>query len=292
MLGCFRLLGEVDTRISGFGGDPFFPGLALQHRRHFDLLLTEVKGTDLRRRLLEGKRGRRFALAVFDTLVGLMEDHRARIFGRIWIKEIGVPINHTAIYTSSIQAICACFQDFLASTDETGIAIADSRTHGQNTRVSHSIFTQKFKTAGDAYSRILEMPTFGHSENHVGLQIADLLCSGLLFPMAAYAYCHGHLRSIHVRSEYKILRDRYGARLMKLQHRYCDAMGTRMVGGLTVSDGIGKKSGAYLFGDREPKPITAVAISHTAALGAPATSVTSTPPLQQNPNGTTSTSSL
>jgi hypothetical protein len=32
------------------------------------------------------------------------------------------------------------------------------------------------------------MPTFGHSENHAGLQLADLVCSALLFPMAMDAY--------------------------------------------------------------------------------------------------------
>lgn len=32
------------------------------------------------------------------------------------------------------------------------------------------------------------MPLFAHSDNHVGLQVADLLASTLVFPMAAAAY--------------------------------------------------------------------------------------------------------
>jgi hypothetical protein len=64
--------------------------------------------------------------------------------------------------------------------------------------VSHSIFTQKFKAEGDQYPRVLEMPTFGHSNNHVGIQIADLLASALLYPMATCAYCRGHVSNVHV----------------------------------------------------------------------------------------------
>lgn len=66
------------------------------------------------------------------------------------------------------------------------------------------------------------MPTFGHSENHAGLQLADLVCSALLFPMAVNAYCAGAIASVHVRPEYVVLRDRYAARLEALQHRVHD----------------------------------------------------------------------
>ena len=45
---------------------------------------------------------------------------------------------------------------------------------------------------GNLYPRILELPLFGHSDNHAALQIADLVCPALLFPMAAQTYCTGH----------------------------------------------------------------------------------------------------
>ena len=56
--------------------------------------------------------------------------------------------------------------------------------------VSHSIFTQKFSPAARNYQRLVELPTFGHSENHAGLQICDIVCSALLFPIACFAYRH------------------------------------------------------------------------------------------------------
>jgi hypothetical protein len=40
------------------------------------------------------------------------------------------------------------------------------------------------------------MPLFGHSDNHAGIQAADLLCSAFLFPMATYMYCLGHIKTI------------------------------------------------------------------------------------------------
>ena len=52
--------------------------------------------------------------------------------------------------------------------------------------------------------------------------------------MAAAAYCHGHVASLHVRPGYAVLRARYGRRLRALQHRYRDGGAYR--GGLTVSD--------------------------------------------------------
>jgi hypothetical protein len=90
------------------------------------------------------------------------------------------------------------------------------------------------------------MPTFGHSENHVGIQIADLLCSALLFPMAAQAYCTGHVCSIHVKPEYALLRTHFGPRLRGLQHRYQNASG-RSVGGIVVGDYLTSRSGSHLF---------------------------------------------
>lgn len=170
----------------------------------------------------------------------------ARVFGRVWIKGIAAPINGTAIYTSSIQALCATFQNFLDARGEQGIVIADSRRPSQNARVSHSIFTQKYKVSGDPFHRIVEMPTFGHSENHAGIQIADLLCSALLFPMAVHSYCSGHVTNIHVRPGYEILKRRFGSVLKALQHRYQDE-NLRWRGGVTVSDELQRRSGGLLF---------------------------------------------
>jgi hypothetical protein len=164
----------------------------------------------------------------------------------VWIKALGSPCDDRSIYTFSVQSICSDFQNLLEGVGDSGIVIADSRTPTTNAWVAHSIFTQKFKTAGDCYPRLLEMPTFGHSQNHAGIQIADLLCSALLFPMATRCYCYGHVQNVHVDRAFEVLVARYGNRLMSMQHRYEDDRGRR-VGGFTVSDSLTRRPGGVLF---------------------------------------------
>jgi hypothetical protein len=154
--------------------------------------------------------------------------------------------NGVAVFGSSMQAVCGYFQQYLGELDQFGWVVADSRTPTDNAAVAMSIFTQKFKVEGDEYGRVLEMPTFGHSQNHVGLQIADLLGSALLFPMATYRYCSGHVRNVHVDPAFSTLVSRYGLRLRRLQYRFRDDEGRRR-GGITVNDRISQRSGAVLF---------------------------------------------
>ena len=224
-----------------------FPRLIRQHGHWQDRVLAEIKGSDLRRAMRTGapRRNRRQAIGFLDKFVKLLEDYDVRIFGRVWIKEIGPPIGGRALYASSMQAICADFQNLLEAKDECGLVIADSRTPALNAAVAHSVFTEKFRASGDKHDRIVEMPTFGHSQNHVGIQIADLLVSALIFPMATYAFCRGHVNSVHVDRGFGRLTDRYGQRLLRLQHRYMDS--GRRRGGITVDDRLGHRSGGRLF---------------------------------------------
>ncbi len=168
------------------------------------------------------------------------------IVGRVYIKGINIPMKNREVYTAAIQSICAYTHALLCEKDQTGMVVADSRTKSQNAVVAHSIFTEKFRRAGDKYGRILEMPVFGHSENHAGLQIADLVVSALVAPMACYAYCRGHINSPHVDTKYGVLKQRFGRRLERLQFRYAGPDG-RMRGGLTVCDSLTQRSGGALF---------------------------------------------
>jgi hypothetical protein len=149
---------------------------------------------------------------------------------------------------AELRPLFRYFEHLLAVSGEVGLVVADSRTKPQNAVVAHSILTRKFAVAGDAYPHVAEMPVYGHSENHVGLQVADLLCSALVFPMTTASYCTGHVSSVHVQPGYAALRARYGGRLRALQYRYRDAGGFR--GGLTVSDAIAGRPGRLLFEGR------------------------------------------
>ncbi len=225
----------------------FFPNLLTPDSHYLDWILKEIKGSDLRRAIRAGNRNeRRHAIGFMERILDLIERHDAHIIGRIWVKGIGLPFNGTATYTYSVQSICRYFQNFLAVHDTSGIMIADSRDKVRNARVSHSIFTRKFRAAGDEYDRILEMPVFGHSDNHAGIQVADLVCSSMFFPMATYAYCLGHVQSTHVSLLYRQIRDRLGRRLECRQYRYQDQSG-KWTGGITVSDAISHNHGSTVF---------------------------------------------
>ncbi len=165
---------------------------------------------------------------------------------RIWVKEMRVSFKETSVYTSSIQAICGYFEQFLSEHDDFGFCIADSRNKSKNVSVSHSIFTQKFQTSTSNYSKMLELPTFGHSDNHAGLQMCDLICSALLFPIACEAYCSGYVSNVHVQPNAKELRTKFGTRLKTMQYRFQDAEG-HYKGGVVVSDPVGKQNATLMF---------------------------------------------
>jgi hypothetical protein len=224
----------------------FFPGEC--GWRYVDTIIAEIKGGDLRRDIALGNRNeRRAAFRFLDKVLDLVDDRRGQIFGRIWVKGIGHAIYPRSVYTYSMQDICTTFQAALAESGNHGIILADSRSYKQNTNLSHSVFTKKFQVVGgDVFPCLLEMPFFGHSQNHAGIQIADLVCSALLFPMAVQTYCVGYVANLHVR-DYSGIKNRYAQRLRSMQYRYCDQTTQRWRGGLTVSDHLAGRGGADLF---------------------------------------------
>lgn len=224
----------------------FFHDLNYPSTRWLDRILPEIKGVGLRKHAIRGSaRKRRRAIGFLDHIMSLLRRYDVRLVARVWVKGRGSQFDGTAVYTSSIQGLCTYFEHYLTERDCWGLCIADSRSKSKNLRVSHSIFTQKFRTPPN-YERLVELPTFGHSDNHAGLQICDIVCSGLLYPIACYAYCTRHVNNVHVQPGASRLRSRYGRQLKELQHRYLDR--GRYVGGVTVADYLDQRSGALMFG--------------------------------------------
>jgi len=124
--------------------------------------------------------------------------------------------------------------------------ICDGRLHNQDAEVSHSIFTQKHKLAGDSYPHLIEATVFGRSQNHVGLQLADLVASAFLFPMATRTFCRLLPSGPHTSSHFAVLKQRYKSQLRPMQHRYQDGA-SRWRGGIVVSDKPGQLPSKQLF---------------------------------------------
>jgi hypothetical protein len=224
----------------------YFPALLPVTDPYLHWVLPEIKGADLRRQLRGNRDERRHATGFLDRLFELLRTHDARLIGRVWVKQPAAPFDGRAVYTSSVQAIYGYFQHYLQAADRRGIVVLDSRTKNLNTQVSFSVFTEKFRTAGDRYPRIIEMPTFGHSDNHAGLQLMDAIVSTVLYPMATLTYCTGHVQSVHVEPRLAPVKQRFAPLVRDLQYRFQDETG-RWRGGVVVHDAIAQKSGAELF---------------------------------------------
>jgi hypothetical protein len=212
-----------------------------------DDVLVEIKGSDLRSTIRKHGARADATLKFVDGTLDLLRASETRLFATVWVKGIGKSIDSRAIHTRSIQVTCRNFSAFLDRHDDNGFMVADSRTPALNTQVSHSIFTQKYRAKGDPLSRLLELPTFGHSNNHVPLQIADMLCSTLLFPMATATYCTGQITGKHVKGRDEFIKRRYASRVKALQYRYKDVASDMSLGGVFVSDGLRGYKSDLLF---------------------------------------------
>lgn len=227
----------------------FFPNRLPSGSQYYDWMAVEIKGAELRRQARNTSRNdRRFAYMVIGRALEILENHSVKLVGRVYVKKIGEQFNGAAVYTKSVQSICESFQEFLVRMHSSGIVIADSRNKPKNANVAHSIFTQRHRAIGDPYSHMVELPTFGHSDNHAGLQFADLLCSSLLFPIAAQVCISPHLTNqLHCSPHYLNLKSRYGERIKNLQFRYQDPSTTYWYGGLKLSDPMSKNTVKSLF---------------------------------------------
>jgi hypothetical protein len=212
-----------------------------------DHILAEVKGGDLRGSLRSASRNvRRHAKGYLDRVVALLEARGVSIIGRVWIKGVGVALDPASSYTYAIQDLARHFQQFLEHNDSEGMVICDSRMHNQNSQVSHSIFTQKHRAQGDSLPRLADTPVFGSSTNHAGLQLADIVASALIFPMAARVYCAHQWAGGHTAPVFDEVRTRYAARVAALQYQYLDPAGTEH-GGVVVSDKLRHLPSSELF---------------------------------------------
>lgn len=225
----------------------WFPGLNYPSNNHLDRIIPEIKGADIRRSATrQGRNQRRQAIGFLDHLIQMLANHDVKLLARVWIKGLAQPFDGRSVYTSSIQGLYTYFDSYLAMQEDIGVCIADSRDPWKNANVAHSIFTQKFRSSSTVYSRIAELPTFGHSENHACIQICDIICSALLYPIAAEAYCSGHVVNVHVQPRAADLRQRFGAALKAMQYRYQDPNG-KWIGGVVVSDAIGQRHAGAMF---------------------------------------------
>ncbi|MFE4496357.1 DUF3800 domain-containing protein [Streptomyces niveus] len=207
----------------------------------------EVKGETIRKSFRRpGRNQRRLAHGFLDHLLTILERRDCTVMARIWVKQDGVINDDTSMYAASVTALCANFEHYLAERSSSGIAVLDSRNPSDNVGNVHCVTTRKFAKGGDSLPHLPESPVFGHSNTHLGLQIADLLVSAVLAPSAAVTYAGDLTGNVHCHPGFVEVRDRHCPRLGKLQHRYQATTG-KWTGGIVVSDARGHQSAGKLF---------------------------------------------
>lgn len=228
----------------------YFPGRftaphALEH------ILVEVKGSEILQMTRSPSRNkRRLANRFRGELLDLVAAHGGRIVGRVWVKEMGKAMAPAASYSYAVQDIAKHFSQYLQSRGSEGVLVADAREHTQNVRMAQSVFTQKWRIAGDPYPFMREIPLLAHSNNHAGLQIADLLASTLVFPMAAAAYCCAVQGAVHSSPRYEEVRKGFGCPVQGLQYRYRD----RQAAGVAVWSSATRSPSAQVRNCSHPDP--------------------------------------
>lgn len=226
----------------------FYPNLFRNEKHALNVLLKEIKGSDLRSDIRRHPPTHSIVEHHFrfiDGVLKICKTHNIKLVARVWVKQYGVALEDRSIYTITAQNIAKRFQHFLIDQESRGMIIADFRDPARNRYVAHSIFTQKHKLGkgGDAYPSIEEAAVFGISDNHACLQIADLICSTILYPIAGRTVCVGHFKNVHTHANYDAIVQRYSRRISAMQY-HCAENGQRRWG-ITVDDPHARRTSIF-----------------------------------------------
>lgn len=227
----------------------FNPSLNRADAKLSDVIAFEIKGSNLRADMRsDSRRRRRAAFGILDAVLELLERHNVVVMGDVHVK--GQDPLGRWVYSRSVSALADQFETLLRAANAKGLMVLDARTKVKNVPSVHSITTQRFRTGGGTYPHLVESPVFGHSDAHVVLQLADIIVSALLFPMACAGFCLCLLDNAHPNSRYLDVRHRYGSRLRLLEHKYLTAEGRR-AGGIRVRDHMNHQPTLAIFQDVE-----------------------------------------
>lgn len=119
-----------------------------------------------------------------DSVLTLLKTGGARVYGTVIVKKSGQEFDGCAAYGRALYDVARAFHSTLEADQAQGTVIADFREARLNGRVSAELMAM-FGPGGDQLPRLLHVPTFGNSEMHAPLQLTDIVCSALAWPMAA-----------------------------------------------------------------------------------------------------------
>jgi len=175
----------------------------------------EIKGSELRALLRKDPSGHTPAHRFLDEMLGLLQRFDAQVFAQVAPKPVGAPFDGKAVYASMLFRLARSFHGLLEHRCAEGFMVGDFREPRLNSLMTQAVARSKFGDR-DALPRLLDVPVFGHSESHAGLQVADWLASALIFPMVSHRHAGELKQSAHLHSHDGRLARRYRKRLRAL----------------------------------------------------------------------------
>ncbi|WP_228028217.1 DUF3800 domain-containing protein [Chitinibacter fontanus] len=190
-------------------------GESRPNSRHEDAL-NELKGAELRRAIREGikaeaDKAHKLAHQLLETLIA----HGAELYGQVIIKVTDDKFNGTRLYAEAMMRIAKNYHQLLDKELSNGLIVADFRGSEINGKVAQPISLAMWEQK-NTFPRFELPPTFGNSNSHVGLQIADIIISTLLMPLALAKFYEQIPESKHKRSDDLQHFKRYQKRLKAL----------------------------------------------------------------------------
>lgn len=226
----------------------FYPSIAQSGHGWLDAILQDIKGAKIRAgfRTKASVRQKKNSVGLLDGTLKLLERYDAKVMGRIWMKRLGVENQDMSMHGAALQHICGAFDAGLP-TGERGMVVVDSQTYQHNHKLAHSMFTQRFGKK-PKHCGLVDMPVFGHSDNHAGLQMADMVCSAFLAPIACAVYGGPYAKwNRHCNSGYLDIRERFGQRLAAQTFTWKDYHG-QTCASLIVSNPVSKRGVSLMWG--------------------------------------------
>ena len=226
----------------------FYPSIGQSGHGWLDAILQDIKGAKIRAgfKAKASVRQKKNSVGLLDGILRLLERYDAKIMGRIWMKRLGVENQDMSMHGAALQHICAAFDAGLPA-GERGMVVVDSQTYQHNHKLAHSMFTQRFGKE-PKHCGLVDMPVFGHSDNHAGLQMADMVCSALLAPIACAVFGGRYARwNRHCDSGYLDIRERFGQRLAARTFTWKDYH-RQTCASLVVSNPVSKRGVSLMWG--------------------------------------------
>lgn len=175
----------------------------------------EIKGSELRALLRKDPSGHTPAHRFLDEMLGLLQRFDAQVFAQVAPKPVGAPFDGKAVYASMLFRLARSFHGLLEQRCAEGFMVGDFREPRLNSLMTQAVARSKFGDR-DALPRLLDVPVFGHSESHAGLQVADWLASALIFPIVSHRHAGDLEQSAHLHLQDGRLARRYRKRLHAL----------------------------------------------------------------------------